>query len=1207
MDTSKCHIESITIQGFKSYRDQTTVTPFSPGHNVVVGRNGSGKSNFFSAIRFVLSDAYTSLSREERQALLHDGTSSSATLSAFVEIVFANPDGRFPTGKPHVVLRRTIGLKKDEYSLDRKSASKGDVVNLLESAGFSRSNPYYIVPQGRISSLTNAKDSERLQLLKEVAGTRVYESKRTESLKIMQETSSKREKIVETLSSLEARLRELDHEKEELREFQEKDRERRCIEYSLYQQELNSVLAALDKLKKDYESDLSESSKRTNDQQEKALELQSLETKINDVEQAQNQAYIDKQQSADELSELYKLHTQLELAIEDAKESGEGSVSKREALTRDLESLKQSIDERERELSQITADWEERVGEESDLKRALDDTTVRITALYAKQARASQFSSKGERDQYLVSEIGSLERAIQTRKREGDDLNNEQNAIAQRISNCDARIDEIISRRDQRDDEIDKAKDDLVSSKRQRVELLDNRKELWREESKIEQTLQWEREQKNKAEYIFHRTMDKDTANGLKAVQAITTRLKLNGVFGPLYTLFEVPDEFKAAAEITANTSLFHVVVDSDATAQQILNVMVRERLGRITLMPINRLKPQNFDYPESDDALPLIDQLTFNQDLLSAFKQVFGRTIVCPDLHVAGRYARSYGLNATTIDGDVAERRGTLSGGFHDRSKSRLDAVRQLMEWLTRVSASEYRSTEIKQSIVRLDQELNALASIYTRAESKLSSIRSRDEPLVIELERCEQDKIKLLHHVKELKQQANELENDVEDMRVKVEVYRDEMQQAMTEKLSDEEEKRLKSQSHEQVHLKGSLAEKTAQTTQVESRKELLEVEINENLRRNRALIESRLRKLDNSPSEDAEEDEVSKEEELKLTDKRIAKLQKQLRKIEDDINSYENETKEIRDSMDGIHQEQESESRAIGKQSKSVERYHAKTKTLQSRRIEFQRNIRDLGVLPEEAFTRYTNTSSDRLLKQLSKVRKALSGYSHVNKKAVEQFMTFTEQRDELIQRRDEQDEGADSIQELILHLDQRKDEAIERTFKQVSKYFSEVFEKLVPAGHGNLIMQKRIQGDNPKESSDEEEGRSSTDNYTGVSIKVSFTSKTDEGVRIAQLSGGQKAVVALATVFAIQRTDPAPFYLFDEIDAALDAQYRSSVASIISELSQSAQFITTTFRPEQISVADRFYGVMFTNQKISTITPIRREDAQEFVTTEATGTG
>src|SRR4051812_38879522 len=109
------------------------------------------------AIRFVLSDAYTAMSREERQSLLHEGVSVTTTLSAFVEIIFDNSDGRFPTGKDEVVLRRTIGLKKDEYSLDKKSVQKADVMNLLESAGFSKSNPYYIVPQGRVRGFAHVR------------------------------------------------------------------------------------------------------------------------------------------------------------------------------------------------------------------------------------------------------------------------------------------------------------------------------------------------------------------------------------------------------------------------------------------------------------------------------------------------------------------------------------------------------------------------------------------------------------------------------------------------------------------------------------------------------------------------------------------------------------------------------------------------------------------------------------------------------------------------------------------------------------------------------------------------------------------------------------------------------------------------------------------------------------------------------------------
>jgi len=176
------------------------------------------------------------------------------------------------------------------------------------------------------------------------------------------------------------------------------------------------------------------------------------------------------------------------------------------------------------------------------------------------------------------------------------------------------------------------------------------------------------------------------------------------------------------------------------------------------------------------------------------------------------------------------------------------------------------------------------------------------------------------------------------------------------------------------------------------------------------------------------------------------------------------------------------------------------------LMGRKDECNRNIRDLGVLPEEAFEKYTNERLDRLMKKLHTVNEGLKKFAHVNKKAFEQYNNFTKQRDTLLSRREDLDKSAQSIEELVELLDQRKDEAIERTFKQVASNFEEVFEKLVPAGRGRLIIQRRIdQGDDEVDEADDTQ-QSAIDNYTGVSIKVSFNSKVDEGLRIQQLSGG-----------------------------------------------------------------------------------------------------
>ncbi|KAH7985788.1 hypothetical protein HPB49_026268 [Dermacentor silvarum] len=186
---------------------------------------------FLAAIQFVLSDEFSHLRPEQRQALLHEGT-GPRVLNAFVEIIFDNSDNRLPVDKEEVSLRRVIGSKKDQYFLNKKMVTRTDVMNLLESAGFSRSNPYYIVKQGKasfnvINQMATAPDSQRLKLLREVAGTRVYDERREESKVLLRDTEGKRSKIEDLLKYIEDRLQTLEEEKEELKEYQKWDKMRR--------------------------------------------------------------------------------------------------------------------------------------------------------------------------------------------------------------------------------------------------------------------------------------------------------------------------------------------------------------------------------------------------------------------------------------------------------------------------------------------------------------------------------------------------------------------------------------------------------------------------------------------------------------------------------------------------------------------------------------------------------------------------------------------------------------------------------------------------------------------------------------------------------------------------------------------------------------------------------------------------------------------
>ncbi|KAK9240780.1 RecF/RecN/SMC [Lipomyces kononenkoae] len=1195
------HIKQLVIQGFKSYKDQTVTDPFSSRHNVIVGRNGSGKSNFFAAIRFVLSDAYTHMSREERQSLLHEG-SGTAVMSAYVEIIFDNSDGRFPTGRDEVVLRRTIGLKKDEYSLDRKSASKSDVMNLLESAGFSRSNPYYIVPQGRITALTNAKDAERLSLLKEVAGTQVYEQRRAESLKVMTESNSKREKIDELLQFLEDRLNELDEEKDELREFQEKDRERRCLEYTLYDRELNEINAHLDEIEDERIRNSLSNEDRFGIFSERDQTIQNLEQEITTLKQQLSLLAVDKKQLDEERKDLIRNQAQSELQLKELKDTEE--ESKRSAVKRqsDLENVMEEIRIKESQLAELTPKFEQSLHAETEVRKSLMDAEGQQQRLYAKQGRNAEFRSKADRDKWLKNEISDIQSTILQREKIRQELESQLEDMAGQLERVQSSINEFRATLDSSHGALEQLQTQQSEQKQKRDGLQDKRKELWREGAKSDSAVENAKSELERAERTFAGTMDRAQSAGLQAVRRIAKSMNIPGVYGPLCDLFEVDDKYKVAVEVTAGNSLFHVVVDNDATATTIMEVLNRERSGRLTFMPLNRLQPKAVNYPDTDDAIPLVKKLRYKPDHAKAIEQVFSKTIVCWNLEASAQYARSHNLDAITLQGDQANKKGVLTGGYHDKRYSRIDAVNGLRSWREKYENLHSRASDIKRDVERVDQEITLLVGNMNKLEAQRQQLVQNLGSMREHLRTSNATENSIQEAITTKQRMLDGTVSDLESLNKQLETLRKELNSKFDKNLSPEEVRLLDELSSKILTLRAKDVELASLHSALEQEKNTVELDLRQVLYMQRDQLRSEMLEHDIAGKNDA----ASVGSSLEYLHEAIALNAKKLHDLENEVEDTEGELASKEDECAKLQNQQFEEMRSIERQQTSLERNMAKRGILVQRKDEVNRKIRDLGALPEEAFDRYRQLKSESVLKRLQKLTEELKKFSHINKKAFEQYANFTKHREALLSRREELDKSQASIEELIQVLDQRKDEAIERTFKQVSKGFAEIFEKLVPAGRGRLIMQRRMDRESVmqdgEESSDEQEDESrksnSVENYVGIAISVSFNSKSNEQQRIEQLSGGQKSLCALALIFAIQQCDPAPFYLFDEIDANLDAQYRTAVASMIKELAENGQFICTTFRNEMIYTADKFYGVLF-NNKISSIASITQENALTFV--------
>mmetsp|Transcript_7407 Transcript_7407/g.16416 ORF Transcript_7407/g.16416 Transcript_7407/m.16416 type:complete len:1281 (-) Transcript_7407:159-4001(-) len=1218
------HIKSITLSNFRSFKNQPEIHPFSSEMNCVVGRNGSGKSNLFDAVQFVLGcPKFWSLRTEERQSLLHEG-SGSAAVNSFVEIVFDNSDNRFSLeNSDEVVLRRTIGHKKDEFFLQRKRATKNEIMSLLEGAGFSKSNPYFIVQQGKVNALCTMSDGERLQLLKEVAGTTVYDEKKEESLTKMEENAASIEKIDETLEYMDNRLEDLRGEKEELTQYQKLDRDRRAVEYTLYDKELRRAREALDEIehqRNEAVDRLSELSEEARSMHERIMSVQANQkTKSNALRR--NQVYL-KGLEKDKTTAM-TLRTKLDLECQDIEEQLQQGSEIMAFNKRELKKLNEEIAEVETELSEtIQPAYDEAKATMVTMTNERDEARKQMEGLYAKQGRGKQFRTKKDRDVHLRAQIEEL-RLAKSEKEEW--LNEKRDKLSSlRKSLVTEKKESEAKRKDlqAKSKLLENMKRDVDEKKRVRNEMADSRKEQWRTINELSDKVSEARETSRKALYDMKKSMPRATSMGLDALKHIVVQEKLTvGVeyFGLVVENFDLTDpKYQTAVEVAAQNSLFHIIVDTDATAAKLMARLEKDKLGRVTFLPLNQLNVDNVRYPDSNDVAPLMEQcITFDPAVRRAMEHVFARKLLARSVDVASTWSTRSNMDAITLDGDLCSRRGALTGGFVDQSKSRLHAHFELKRTEGTLKQLEKKHREIKEKANVVDQQVSNIMGEVQRLEAKyanLDHMMSRTEDEVTKLEKATE---RHTMQVQEIEESIPATETQITSLDGQIERLEAEMGTELTSTLSDEEQELLDQLKATQTRLDSEIDEHTQVLEDATIKRQKLQSLLEDNLMKRRNEItesSSRVRPgaTNASASQAQLKDELEqKKRELEEATQAADEVQRQLDEVKATDESLRSDIVKIKNDLEKLKTQDAAYQKELEESSSGQEKLLNKRSMCIQKREDYMRKIQELGSLPPAAeLTAFNKKSIPALMKSLEDINKSLKKYSHVNKKAFDQFVNFSEQRDSLIKRKEELDEGGLKVKELIESLDRKKDEAINRTFRGVSAHFKDVFKELVPNGAGELIMRTAM--DEGGAETDDEEDASDPNNpdvslYRGVGVKVRF-SRVGENFMMSQLSGGQKALVAMALIFAIQRCDPAPFYLFDELDQALDSTYRAAVASLIKRQAtpsddpenprESTQFICSTFRPELVAAANRCFGISHQN-KVSTLHLLSKNDALHFI--------
>lgn len=1103
-----------------------------------------------------------------------------------------------------VVLKRSIGLKKDEYFLDRKHVTKTEVVNLLESAGFSKSNPYNIVPQGKVMTLTTMKDEQRLELLKEVAGTRTYTERRQESLGIMEETSARRRKVDEMLEMIEKRLKELDAEKQELAEYQGLDKRRKIAEYTYYDKEQRKAREALQRMdnqrvdeteKTQQQQQHEEAAKAAVINTEKSLSATSSE--VNLLKDSVTSYSADYKRLLEEVARL-------EMEAQQQKADLQVSSSTEREAMNELAQLSDQVKAIEAELARLQPVVAEKNADATRLKADEERAEAKLQQLYSRQTRTSQFKSKADRDKHLRKEVKAVEAALAKKEQQASDLAQQVERSKRDAGRSEAEVEAVRKRLGGHRKAEEDAANECVTHRTEHSKLTDRRKQLWRQEQELAEAMRTHTAELDKAQRTLQQSMSRSLWESVEAVRHIAAEKGINGVFGMVIELFDVDEKFYTAVETAAGNQLFHVVVDTDDTAARMLTELQSANAGRVTFMPLNRLRPgADPEYPVSEDVIPMIKKLKFEARFLPAFKQIFRKGVVVRNLEVGTRFSKSHDLDCVTLDGDQVNRKGALSGGYLDIRRSRLRAQAERLHLRRELSRAEQEAAAAAREGEKIDAEVTGVLGELREAENRQRKAATAAEQEALELPGSSTAAASRSVDAQKEKALAA-LRSAAESDRRRLEALEEEIASAFEAELSLDEQQQQEGLQADVKKLTKARVQAERDATKAKQQLERLEADLRENLQRRQGELQTAVDEAAASLSKGGSSGgDVSAL--LAAAQERLATTETELAGAKARYDEKRAAERQLKEALETHKARLAAELQKQQDEAKELDRLLARRGVLAQKAAEFADCIRKLGSLPKESFDESRRSlSSKQLMAEIEKCNKDLQKLGHVNKKALDQFANFNDQRDKLLDRRKEVEKAEVSIRSLIEHLDHKKDEAMERTFKGVAKHFSEVFRELVPGGTGKLLMKTSHEG---RQLDQDATAASRLATYQGISIRVQFAGGTDTQT-MNQLSGGQKTMVALCLIFAIQRCDPAPFYIFDEIDANLDAAHRASLAQMIENQAgavnaetgeaEPTQFITTTFRPELIHAGDQFYGVTHRN-KASIIKSITKVEALRII--------
>ncbi len=1176
-------LKSLEVQGFKTFPDKTKLS-FEQGITSVVGPNGSGKSNISDAIRWVLGEqSPKSLRCSKMEDVVFNGTDTrKRTGYAEVTLNIDNKD-RFLDfdGDEIAVTRRYYRSGESEYLINKAAVRLKDINELFMDTGLGRDG-YSMIGQGKIDSIVSSKSEDRREIFEEAAGISRYRYRKIDAERKLKNTEDNLLRLRDIVTELEERVGPLKKQSEKAQQFLKYSEEKRGLEIALW---LISLDKSQDNLKEQDEK-ISIARSQYEDAEKALAEIQSETEEI-------YQKNGELSAKADSLrAEISKLDSDI------AEKKSLISVAENDILhhNENIERIKGEIERADDDMSKL----EQSINDKQKKITTLDAEITGKQKLYSKVSEELNVinldsSKSGDELQSLTAELSTLTtqsadaRVIDMTADTGiAELEQRKDTLTQTVEDKTTQLNELVDLQAQYIKDIKSAKDDIRSFENSieglslKLESRDKKRAQLKAESE-KQSLDL-REHRRKIDFLEN--LERNLEGFSKSVKSVVNASKngrLKGICGPVSRVISVPSEYAVSIETALGAAMQNIVVETDEDAKQAIRFLKSTDGGRATFLPINTIKPRELKENGLDDCYGFVgiasELCSCDKKYANILSSLLGRIVIADDLNSAASIAKrySYRFKVVTLDGQVVNAGGSLTGGSQLRNTgvlSRQADIKKLKAQTDKLIA------KVKEAETLSEQINRECASIEADLLGYRADLSNKQQDLV----RLEAEKRACDNEINNTQTAISDSEQELADCTEKINGFKESQKTAKAQlaelnvKIAEIDEK--------VNSVTGNRAELTQKREELTVKLQNIRLEIVTAQKDIDALNAEIVFARNTGSGNDKRKAMMFAQ--IEDVEKTIAEIKANIEQYQNDIAVLENTQKSINEQIEAISAQRELfEKRSV--EIRNVERDKNNEREVSGRELarleERKINIqKEYDNIISKLWDEYELTKREaektaieiedtaKAQSRLNELKRSIKNLGSVNVSAIEEYKEVSERYEFMSAQVADVEKSKNEIEKLIVTLTKQMKEVFVESFDQINSNFTRTFKELFGGGTASLSL------------SDPENILTS-----GIDIIVHPPGKIV--VHLDALSGGEKALVAIALYFAIMKVRPAPFCVMDEIEAALDDVNVFRFASYLRRMTEKTQFILITHRRGTMEEADVLYGVTMQDEGISKLLELR----------------